>query len=97
VQAGVAGLGWLLIINISPQTQALLHEQAGRLGQEEDTLADALVLRALQASGEDYEATCQALVEGLADVEAGRTVSFEEARAQWEQQKASCLYRVHAA
>lgn len=42
-----------------------------------------------RASREEYEETCQAISEGLADIEAGRTVSFEDARARWEQQKAA--------
>lgn len=77
-----------MVVNISPQTQALLQEQAGRLGQKEDALADELLLSALHAVSADYEETCQAITEGLADIEAGRTVSFEDARAQWEHQKA---------
>ncbi len=82
-----------MVVTISPQTQALLQEQAGRLGQKADLLADTLLLSALRTVSEDYEETCQAIAEGLADIEAGRTVSFEDARAQWEQQKASRTLR----
>ncbi len=78
-----------MVVNISPQTQELLREQAGRLGQKEDALADELLLSALREVSADYEETCQAIAEGLADIDAGNTVSFEEARAQWEQQKAA--------
>lgn len=78
-----------MVVTLSPQTQALLQEQAGRLGQKADALADALLLSALRTVSADYEETCQAIAEGLADIDAGRTVSFEEARAQWERQKAS--------
>ncbi len=42
-----------------------------------------------RASWKEHEETCQAITEGLADIDAGRTVSFEEARAHWEQQKAA--------
>jgi hypothetical protein len=78
-----------MAIRISVQTQTLLQEQAGRLGQKEDALADALLLSALRAASADYEETCQAIAEGLADISAGRTVSFEAAHVQWEQQKAA--------
>ena len=78
-----------MVIHISPKTQELLQKQAGRLGQEENALADALLWSMLQAVSGEHEETCQAIAEGLADVDAGRTVSFEEARAQWEQQKAA--------
>ena len=37
----------------------------------------------------DYKETCAAIAEGLADMEAGRTVAFEDARAVWEAQKAA--------
>ena len=78
-----------MTVSISSQTQELLREQAGRLGEKPDALADTLLLEALRASQEEYEEMCQAISEGLADIDAGRTVSFEEARAQWEQQKAA--------
>lgn len=69
-----------MTVTLRPQTQALLQEQAGCLGQKADALADALLLSALRTAREDYEETCQAIAEGLADVEAGRTVPFEGAR-----------------
>lgn len=78
-----------MTVSISSQTQELLREQAGRLGEKPDALADTLLLEALRASREEYEETCRAITEGLADIDAGRTVSFEDARARWEQQKAT--------
>lgn len=78
-----------MTVNISAQTQALLREQAERTGEREDALADTLLLQALQAAGADYEQTCHAIAAGLADVDAGRTVSWEEARALWERRKAA--------
>lgn len=42
-----------------------------------------------RASREESEETCRAIGEGLAEIDAGRTVSFEDARARWEQQKAA--------
>jgi len=78
-----------MTITISPQTEAMLQEQSGRFGQDTDTLADSLLQQALEDAARDYEETCEAIAEGLADMEAGRTVSLEEVRAQWEAQKAA--------
>ena len=75
-----------MTVTLSPQTEALLHEQSGRFGT--DTLADALLQQALEDEAMDYEETCQAIAEGLADMDAGRTIPFEEVRAQWEAEKA---------
>ena len=78
-----------MTITINPQTEAMLQEQSERFGQDRDTLADSLLQQALEDAARDYEETCQAIAEGLADMEAGRTVPFEEVRAQWEAQKAA--------
>lgn len=78
-----------MTVTLSPITEALLQEQAGRFGQDRDTLADSLLQQALEEAARDYEETCQAIAEGLADMEAGRTVPFAEVRAQWEAQKAA--------
>ena len=69
-----------MTVTLSPQTETLLQEHAGLLRQEAGKLADALLLDALEAARQDYEETCQAIAEGFADIDAGRTVSFEEAR-----------------
>ena len=78
-----------MTITLSSTTEALLQEQAGRFGQDRDMLADSLLQQALEDAARDYEETCEAIAEGLADMEAGRTVSLEEVRAQWEAQKAA--------
>jgi predicted transcriptional regulator len=73
-----------MTITLSPQTETLLQEQAERLGQDATTLADTLLQRALEDAARDFEESCAAIAEGFADIEAGRTVSLEEARAQFE-------------
>jgi predicted transcriptional regulator len=78
-----------MTVTLSPRTETLLQEQSGRFGQDKDTLADMLLQQALEEATLDYEETCQAIAEGLADMEACRTVSFEEVRAKWEAQKAA--------
>ena len=59
-------------VTLSPQTETLLQEHAELMGQE---------------AGK-YEETCQAIAEGFADIDAGRTVSFEEARAWLDTRRA---------
>ena len=76
-----------MTVTLSPQTGALLQEQSGRFGQDTDTLADALLQQALEDAALDYEETCQAIAEGFAVIDAGRTISFEEALARREAQK----------
>ena len=80
-----------MTVTLSPQTETLLSEQAQRTGQDTNTLADALLQEVLADAARHYEDTVQAIAEGLADVEAGRTVSFTEARARWGAQKAARL------
>ena len=78
-----------MTLTLSPQTETLLQKQAGLRGQEAQDFADALLLDALEADELDYEETCQAIAEGLADIDAGRTISFEEVRGRWEAEKAA--------
>jgi predicted transcriptional regulator len=86
-----------MTLTLSPQTETLLQEQAGLLGQEATELADALLLDALEAARQDYEETCQAIAEGLAQVETGQTVSFEEAWAGREARRAARRFPVRDA
>jgi predicted transcriptional regulator len=69
-----------MTIRLSDHTEALLKERADRTGESADMLADMLLREALEAdTGERDEAAVAAIAEGLADVDAGRTVPFEEA------------------
>ena len=70
-----------MTLTLRPETEARLREQAERLGQDVDSLADALLKDALEEAAREYDETCRAIEEGLADLEAGRTVSFDEVRA----------------
>lgn len=85
-----------MTVTLSPRTETLLQEQSGRFGQDTDTLADMLLQQALEDAARDYEETCQAIADGLAQVKAGQTVSFEEVRAQWEAEKAARRSRATA-
>ena len=86
-----------MTVTLSPQTETLLLEYAGLLGKEANELADALLLDALEAARQDYEETCQAIAEGFADIDAGRTISFEEVRGRWEAEKAARRSKVSVA
>ena len=78
-----------MTLTLSPQTETLLQRQAGLLGEEPDLLADALLQQALEDAAREYEETCQAIAEGFADIDAGRTVSFDEAWAGREARRAA--------
>ena len=78
-----------MTVTLSPQTETLLQEQAKLYGEKAWELVDTLVLEALEARRQDYEETCRAIAEGLADMDAGRTVSFEEAWAGREARRAA--------
>ena len=68
-----------MTITLSQQTGMLLQEMAQLWDWDAEELAEALLLEALEARQQEYEKSCQAIAEGLADLDAGRTVSFEEA------------------
>lgn len=57
------------------------------LSKRTGTPADALHSQAREDAARNHEETCQAIAEGLADMDAGRTIPFEEVRAQWEAEK----------
>lgn len=69
---------------LSLKTEALLREMAQLWNWDVEELANALLLEALETAKVDYEETCQAIAEGLAEVDAGRTIPFEEVLAQRE-------------
>jgi len=76
-----------MTITLSPQTETMLKEQAGRLGQDADAYAAALLQDVLEEAARDFEESCAAIAESLADIEAGRTYSLEEVRAQFEAER----------
>lgn len=77
-----------MTITISPQTEALLKEQAGRMAQDADTLADTLLQSALEEAARDFEESCAAIAEALASDPAD-DLSLEEYRAQFEAERAA--------
>jgi hypothetical protein len=75
-----------MTITLSPQTEALLKEQAGRLGQDADTLADRLLHGALMEAARDFEESCAAIAEAL-ESDPANDISFEEYQAQFEAER----------
>jgi hypothetical protein len=75
-----------MTITISPQTETLLKEQAVRMGQDADVLADTLLQDLLAASAHDFEESCAAISEALAGDPAD-DISFDEYRAQFETER----------
>lgn len=69
-----------MTITLRPQTETLLREAADRAGQSADTLADDLLAQVLAEQARDFEESCAAIAEALAD-ESGDT-AFEEYVAQ---------------
>jgi hypothetical protein len=72
-----------MTVTISPQTELLLTEQAGRMGQNADTLADVLLQHALAEAAHDFEDSCAAISEALSG-DPTEDMSLEQYRAQFE-------------
>ncbi len=75
-----------MTITLAPQTEAKLKEMATREGREENALADALLADVLEAANRDFEESCKAISESLAN-DPKQDVSLEEYRAQFESER----------
>jgi len=71
-----------MTITLSAQTEALLKEQAGRLGEDADTLADVLLQSALEEAVHDFEEAVEGIRRGLEAAATGDEMPFEEYVAQ---------------
>ncbi|MEM8944773.1 MAG: hypothetical protein AAGD11_06270 [Planctomycetota bacterium] len=65
-------------INLPPDTEAVLQQQAAVAGLNVEQYASKLI---------QQEVEYQAVQEGLADVDAGRTISLEQFEKDFRQQK----------
>ncbi len=65
-------------INLPPDTTAFLEQQAATAGLNVEQYASKLI---------QQEVEYQAIQEGLADVDAGRTISLKEFEHEFRQQK----------
>ncbi len=75
-----------MTITVSQQTEVLLLDAAKRLGLDADALADDLLALALEEEARDFEESCAAIAEALAD-ESG-DMPFKEYVAQERQKRA---------
>lgn len=76
-----------MTITIGPKAETLLKEQAARAGQDMNSLADRLLVELLEAEARDYEEMCAGVIEGLADVEAGRITPLEKVIAEVQERR----------
>jgi predicted transcriptional regulator len=59
--------------------------------EERDDFAVSAIAEALLSCEQDAVECSAAVEEGLADMEAGRTISLEEEKARWQSEKATLL------
>lgn len=67
-----------IVITLSPELEALLHDKAVRQGQNVEIVASELLTNALEWERQDAEQAVQGIQRGLDDFEAGRFRSFDE-------------------
>ncbi len=74
-----------LMLNLSPETEARLHEMASLHGQKPEEYTSSLLDNWLREDEQDFAASAATIREGLADLEAGdRGMLLEDYRAQLE-------------
>lgn len=74
-----------IVVNLSPDLEALLHDRAARQGQDVSLVASELLASVLTWEAQDSEEAIQGIQQGLDDVEAGRVRSFQEFAAEQRQ------------
>ena len=67
-----------IVINLSPELEAMLHDKAVRQGQNVELVASELLANALEWEQQDAEQAILGIQQGLDDFEAGRFRSFDE-------------------
>ncbi|MBV9848528.1 MAG: hypothetical protein JO250_02455 [Armatimonadetes bacterium] len=75
-----------MTVTISPETESLLREQAGRMGQDADVLADTLPQQALAEAARDFEESCTAIAEALAG-DPAHDIPLEQYQARFEAER----------
>jgi predicted transcriptional regulator len=67
-----------IIVTLSPELEALLHDRAARRGQDVSLVASELLASVLGWEEQDSEETVKGIQQGLDDFEAGRFRSFQD-------------------
>jgi predicted transcriptional regulator len=66
-----------IVINLSPELEALLRDKAAQRGQDINFVASELLADILAWEAQDSEEAVKAIQQGLDDFEAGRFRSFQ--------------------
>jgi predicted transcriptional regulator len=69
-------------ITLSPEIEERIQKAAALRGLDANTYAVSLLTASLEDDHEEFKDACRGIAAGIADMEAGRTVSFEEYRAE---------------
>ena len=67
-----------IVVNLSPEIEALLHEKALRHGQDISFVASELLSNLLKWEEQDSKEAIKGIQKGLEDFEVGRYRSFSE-------------------
>ena len=78
-----------LTLELTPDVESILRRRATEAGQEEKTLAAQLLTRTLVQDDLEWEATVDAIREGIADGEAGREQPLEQFMAEAQAARAT--------
>jgi len=76
-----------ITIDVPEDEAEVLRRLAGEEGRSVEEVALNRLIDMLEAEARDFEEACQGIAEGIADMEAGRTVSLEEVRARFEAER----------
>ena len=67
-----------IVVTLSPELEALLHNLAAQRGQDVSLVASELLTSVLEWQEKDLEGAIKGIQKGLEDFEAGRFRSFHE-------------------
>ena len=67
-----------IVVTLSPELEALLHDLAAQRGQDVSLVASELLTSVLEWEEKDLEGAIKGIQKGLEDFEAGRFRSFHE-------------------
>lgn len=66
-----------IVVTLSPELEALLHDKAARQGQDVNLVASELLAGVLEWEEQDLEEAIKGIQQGLDDFEAGQFRSFQ--------------------
>ena len=78
-----------LMLNLSPEAEARLHEMASLHGQEPEEYAARMIDERSLADKNEFDAAVAGIRRGMADAAAGREISMEDYLAEISGEQAS--------